>query len=53
MVLFVTRAQSLENFDGLVNTRGLNTHGLEAAFQRGILLDVLPIFIQRRSTDAL
>ena len=46
-------AQPLQDVDG-VRQRGLVDHdGLEAALERGILLEVLAVLVERRGTDGL
>ncbi len=42
-----------QNGDGILNGRLLYHHRLEPAFERRVLLDVLPVFIQRRRADAM
>ena len=53
MVLGVARAQAAQNADRLFDRRFGNHDGLEAALERGIGLDVLAVFIERRRADAL
>ena len=53
VVGLVAVTQAAEDVDG-VRDRGLgNLDRLEAALQRGVLLDVLPVLVQRRCTDGL
>ena len=53
VVGFIPVPQALEDLDG-VRERGLgNLDRLEAALQRGVLLDVFPVLIQRRRADGL
>ncbi len=52
-MLLVALAQTLQDFDGIFDTRLVDEHGGEAALQRGVLLDVLAIFVQRGCADAL
>ncbi len=50
---FVAVAQTLENLDGLVDRRLADHDGLEAAFERRVLFDVLAELVERRRADAL
>ena len=52
-MLLVFVAQTLENQDRFLNGRRLDFHGLETAFERGVLLDVFAIFVERGRADAL
>ena len=52
-MLFVFVAQALQNFDGIVHGGSLDLDGLETSFERGILLDVLAIFVQGGGADTL
>ena len=52
MVNFVALLQSPEDRDRVLNCGLVHQHLLEAAFQGGILLDVLPMFIQGGCADA-
>jgi hypothetical protein len=47
------RADALEDEDGVVHGWGLDLHGLEAAVERGVLLDILAVFVERGRADAL
>ena len=47
MVDFVALLQPAQDGDGVLDARLIDLHRLEAAFQRGVLFDVLPILIQR------
>ena len=49
----VTGTEDAQNFDRLLHRRFLQIDRLEAAFQCGVLLDVLPVLAQRSSADAL
>ena len=49
----VFRTQAFENQDRFVDGRRFDFHRLEAAFERGVLLDVLAVLVQRRRADAL
>ena len=53
VVLFVFRAQALENQNGLLDGRRFDLDRLEAAFERGVLLDVFAILVERGGADAL
>ena len=53
VVLLVLRTESFQNLDRIFRIRRIHDNRLEAAFKRGILLDVLAVFIDRRGTDAL
>jgi hypothetical protein len=53
VVLLVLRANALEDEDGVVDGRRLDLHRLEATFERGVLLDVLAVFVERGRADAL
>ena len=53
VVILVALAQPLEDLDRLVERRRLHDHRLEAPLQRAVLLDVLPVLVQRRRADAL
>ena len=39
--------------DGLLDRRLVDRHGLEPALERGVLFDVLAVFVERRRTDDL
>ena len=51
MVHFVALLQSAQNRDGILHRRLIDQHRLEPSFQRGILLNMFPILIQRRRAD--
>ena len=53
MVNLVLLLQSTQDGDGVLNGRLANDNGLEAALESGILLDVLAIFVERRSADGM
>ena len=53
MMVLVVLPQALKNFDGLVDRRRLHDDRLEAALEGAVLLDVLPVFGERRRTDTL
>jgi len=48
LVAFLKTAQDR---DGVLHRRLVDEHGLEAALERGIFLDVLAVFVQRRRAD--
>ena len=48
---FVALLESAEDGDSVFDAGLLDHHGLEAAFEGGVLLDVLPIFIERGCAD--
>ena len=52
MVRFITFLQSTQNRDGILNGGFQHLNGLESAFEGGIFLNVLAVFVKRRSTDA-
>ena len=51
MVDFVTLFQSAQNRNCVLNIRLADIHNLKPPFQRRILLDVLPVLIQRRRAN--
>ena len=53
VMVLVFRAEALEDQDRLLDGRRLDLDRLEAAFQRGVLLDVLAVFVERGGADAL
>ena len=53
VVVLVFRPEALEDQDGLLDGRRLDLDRLEAAFERGVLLDVLAILVERGGADAL
>src|ERR1017187_439271 len=52
-MLLVLRTQTLQNLDGLIDGWRFNDDGLETAFQRGVLLDVLAILVHRGRANHL
>ncbi len=50
---FVTLLQTTQDGNGIFDRRFLDHDGLETSLQRGILLDIFPVLIQRRGTDAV
>ena len=53
MVRFVTVAQPLEDVDGVRQIRFADLNRLEATLERGILLKVLAVLVQRGRADCL
>ena len=53
MVRLVAVAQALEDLDRLLDRRLADHDRLEAALERGVLLDVLAVLVERRRADAL
>ncbi len=53
VMLFVSLAQAVQDSQRLLRRGFAHVDGLEAPLQRGILFDVLAVFIQRRRADAL
>ena len=50
---FIFLLQPAQNGDGVLNGRLADEHRLEPAGERGILFDMLAIFIERRGTDTM
>ena len=53
VVQFITFFQTTQNRNGIFNGRLRHEYFLETTFQRGVFLNVLAIFIQRRSAHAV
>ncbi len=53
MVQLVLVAQAAQDRDGVLDRRFADHDGLEAALERGILLDILAVFVERRRADAV
>src|SRR5262245_60769662 len=53
VVRLVAVAEAAQDLDGLVDRRLLDAHLLEAALERGVALEVLPILVERRRADGL
>ncbi|CAM2150949.1 hypothetical protein PT2222_250042 [Paraburkholderia tropica] len=53
VVQFIFLLQTAQNRDGRFHRRFVDEHLLEAAFERGVLLDVLAIFVERGRADAM
>ena len=49
----VSVAQALQDVDGERDGRLVHLHGLETPFERGVLLEVLAVLVDRRGTDRL
>ncbi len=53
MVAFVFFLQALKDLDGIVHRWLLDLDLLEAALERGVLLDVFAVLVERGRADAL
>ena len=53
VVLLVAVAQTLEDLDGVRDGRLLDLDGLEAPLERGVLLEVLAVLVERGRADGL
>ena len=53
VVRLVAVAQTLEDLDGVAQRRLLDLDRLEAALERGVLLEVLAVFVERGGADGL
>ncbi len=53
MVHFVFLLQAAQDGDGRLDRRLVHLHLLEAAFQRGVLFDVLAVLVERGGADAV
>ena len=53
VVLLVAVAQALQDLDGVRDRRLLDLDRLEAALERGVLLEVLAVLVERGGTDGL
>src|SRR5260221_323744 len=53
MMVFVLVAEPLQYFDRLLDGRGVHHDRLEPPLERRLLLDVLAVLVERRSTNAL
>ena len=49
----VFRTQTFQNLDRFIDCRSIDLHRLETAFQRGVFLDVLAIFVHGRGSNTL
>mmetsp|Transcript_65540 Transcript_65540/g.133099 ORF Transcript_65540/g.133099 Transcript_65540/m.133099 type:complete len:266 (+) Transcript_65540:1146-1943(+) len=52
VVGLVARLEATQDADGVLDAGLRNVHLLEAALERGVLLDILPVLLQRGSADA-
>ena len=50
---FVALAQAAQDRNGVFDRRLIDQHGLEAALERGVLFDVLAVFVERGGADAV
>ncbi len=48
----VALLEAAQNGDGFLHARLVDANGLETAFQRGVLFDVLAVFVQCGGADA-
>ena len=53
VVHFVALPQAAQDRDGVFDARLVHHHRLEAAFERGVFLDVLAVFVERGRADAV
>ena len=53
MMVFVVIPQALKNFHGFVDRRWIHDDRLEATLESAVLLDVLPVFGERRCANTL
>ena len=53
VVHFVALLQAAQDGDGVFDRGLIHHHGLEAAFEGGILFDVLAVFVERGGADAV
>jgi len=53
VVQLVAFAQSAEDRDGILNVRFIDQHRLKTALEGGVFLDVLAVFVQCGSPDAM
>ena len=53
MVLVVQRTDAVQDLDGLGEARLVDEHRLETTLERGVLLDVLAVLVERGCADAL
>ena len=53
MVHLVALAQAAQDGDGVFDRRLIDQDGLEAAFEGGVLFDVLAVFVERGGADAV
>ena len=53
VVNFITLLESAQDGDGVLHRRLIDLYGLEAALERGVLFDILAVFVERRRADAV
>ena len=53
VVQFVALAQAAQNGDGVFDAGLVDHDGLEAAFERGVFLDVFAVFVEGGRADAV
>ncbi len=53
VMVFVFRPETFQNLDGFIDGRSLHFDVLEAAFQRGVLLNILAVLVECGGADAL
>ena len=53
MVHFVPVFEPAKNRNRVLDRRLVHKHRLEAPFERGVLFDMLAVFIERRRADAV
>ena len=53
VVDFVTLLQSAQDRDGVLHRRLVHLHRLEPTLERGVLFNVLAVFVQGRGADAV
>ena len=53
MIDLIALFKSAEDGDGVLNGRLIDLNGLESAFERRVLFDVLAVLLERRRADDL
>ena len=53
VIVFIPLLESAEDGDGVLHRRLVHLHGLEAAFEGRVLLDVLAVLVERGGADAM
>ena len=53
VVELVALAQASQDADGVLDRRLADHHGLESPFERGVLLDVFAVLVERRGADGV
>ena len=51
--ILVALLEAAEDGDGILHRRLIHLHGLEAALERGVLLNILAVLVERRGADAV